>query len=76
MWLITFESQVISVITKAMYAGVEKLLAKRWHSHDDRLNALQLGNSMPDTCIELTMGKLSDREGRKKKQKKRKKKEK
>lgn len=69
MWLITFESQVISVITKAMYAGVEKLLAKRWHSHDDRLNALQLGYSMPDTCIELTIGKLSDREGKKNRKK-------
>lgn len=41
MWLITFESQVISVITKAMYAGVAKQLATRWHSHDDQLNTLQ-----------------------------------
>lgn len=65
MWLITFESQVISVITKAMYAGVEKLLAKRWHSHDDRLNALQLGYSMPDTCVELTIRKLSEKAKRK-----------
>lgn len=70
MWLITFESQVISVITKAMYAGVEKLLAKRWHSHDDRLNALQLGYSMPDTCVELTIGKRSEKAKKNRKKRK------